>query len=78
VASGLWPANYGQPATCLVRELDPGDRRSFTVRLTDHGRAAATAVDAAVRRIEGLALADVGPDDLAGFDTVLNALTEVA
>jgi MarR family transcriptional regulator, organic hydroperoxide resistance regulator len=62
----------------VVRDLDPADRRSFEVALTDDGRRAAATVDAAVRKLEQSALAGIGPGELAGFRAVLRALTEVA
>lgn len=60
----------------VVREVDPEDRRSFVVGLTDSGRETAAAVDAAVQRLERAALSLVGQRELAGFQAVVEALTE--
>jgi DNA-binding MarR family transcriptional regulator len=60
----------------VVREVDPEDRRSFVVVLTDSGRETAAAVDAAVQRLERAALSLVGQRELAGFQAVLEALME--
>ena len=62
----------------LVRDLDPGDRRSFLISLTPSGEAAARTVAAAVHDIERQALAAVTEADLAGFHTLIGALTEVS
>ena len=62
----------------LVRDLDPGDRRSFLISLTPSGEAAARTVAAAVHDIERQALAAVTEADLAGFHALINALTEVS
>jgi DNA-binding MarR family transcriptional regulator len=62
----------------LVRDLDPGDRRSFLISLTPSGEAAAQTVAAAVRDIERQALAAVTDADLAGFHALIGALTEVS
>ena len=62
----------------LVRDLDPGDRRSFLISLTPSGEAAAQTVAAAVRDIERQALAAVTEADLAGFHALTGALTEVS
>ena len=62
----------------LVRDLDPGDRRSFLISLTPRGEAAAQTVAAAVRDIERQALAAVTEADLAGFHALIGALTEVS
>ena len=62
----------------LVRDLDPGDRRSFLISLTPSGEAAARTVAAAVHDIERQALAAVTEADLAGFHALIGALTEVS
>ena len=62
----------------LVRDLDPGDRRSFLISLTPSGEAAAQTVAAAVHDIERQALAAVTEADLAGFHALIGALTEVS
>jgi len=62
----------------LTREVDPADRRSFLISLTPDGQAAARAAAAAVRDTERQALATVTQADLAGFHTVIRALTEVS
>jgi DNA-binding MarR family transcriptional regulator len=62
----------------LVRDLDPGDRRSFLISLTPDGLAAAQTVAAAVHDIERQALSAVTEADLAGFHALVGALTEVS
>ena len=62
----------------LVRDLDPGDRRSFLISLTPSGEAAARTVAAAVHDIERQALAAVTEADVAGFHALIDALTEVS
>ena len=60
----------------LSRELDPTDRRSFRLPLTDIGQAAAARVQAAVAGLERDALAGLSATQLAGFHAVVNALLE--
>ena len=62
----------------LVRDLDPGDRRSFLISLTSSGEAAAQTVAAAVGDLERQALAAVTEADVAGFHALISALTEVS
>jgi DNA-binding MarR family transcriptional regulator len=62
----------------VVRQLDPADRRSFRVCLTDAGRPVADAALAAIGAVEREALASVSAADLAGFRAVVRALTEVS
>jgi DNA-binding MarR family transcriptional regulator len=61
----------------LTRELDPADRRSFRLSLTEPGRAIAAQVRDAVIRIEHDALAGLSTDQLAGYHAVISALQEV-
>ena len=62
----------------LIRELDPHDRRSFLLHLTDSGRRAAQAAIAAIAAIEQEALAALPAADIAGFSRVAHALTEAS
>jgi MarR family transcriptional regulator, organic hydroperoxide resistance regulator len=62
----------------IVRETDPDDRRSFVVRLTPDGRAAAVRAAEAIAELEQQALATVAPQQRAGFHAVIDALTEVS
>jgi DNA-binding MarR family transcriptional regulator len=62
----------------IVRETDPGDRRSFVVRLTPDGQAAAVRAAGAIAELERQALATVTPQQRAGFHAVIDALTEVS
>ena len=59
----------------LARELDPSDRRSFRLPLTEAGQAMASRVLAAVADLER-ALAGLSADQIAGFHAVLTALAE--
>jgi MarR family transcriptional regulator, organic hydroperoxide resistance regulator len=58
----------------LTRELDPTDRRSFRLPLTDAGRAVAERVRAAVSDLERDALVRLSPTQIAGFHAVVAAL----
>jgi len=62
----------------IVRESDLADRRSFVVRLTPAGQAAAVRAAEAVADLEQQALATVTPEQLAGFHALIDALTEVS
>lgn len=61
----------------VTRTLDPADRRSFRIALSEQGAAAATTVRAAVDALETHALAGLPAADLAGFHAVVTALQEV-
>jgi DNA-binding MarR family transcriptional regulator len=61
----------------VVRELDPGDRRSFRVSLTEAGRPVAQAARAAMGDLEREALAAVSSAEVAGFRAVVHTLTDV-
>jgi MarR family transcriptional regulator, organic hydroperoxide resistance regulator len=60
----------------VTRELDPTDRRSFRLPLTEAGQAAADRVRAAVTDLERDALARLSPTQIAGFHSVVAALQE--
>lgn len=60
----------------LTRELDPSDRRSFRLPLTESGQAVAGRVLAAVADLERAAMAGLSATQIAGFHAVLTALQE--
>jgi len=60
----------------LTRELDPSDRRSFRLPLTEAGQAVAERVLAAVAGLEREAMAGLSATQIAGFHAVLTALQE--
>jgi MarR family transcriptional regulator, organic hydroperoxide resistance regulator len=60
----------------LSRELDPTDRRSFRLPLTEAGQAIAARVQSAVTDLERGALAGLSAAQIAGFHAVVNALLE--
>jgi len=60
----------------LERELDPADRRSFRLPLTDLGREMAARVLAAIADLEREALSGLDPAQLAGYHAVITALQE--
>jgi MarR family transcriptional regulator, organic hydroperoxide resistance regulator len=60
----------------LTRELDPADRRSFRLPLTETGQAVAARVRAAVTELERDALAGLSATQIAGFHAVMSALQE--
>jgi DNA-binding MarR family transcriptional regulator len=59
---------------CLTRELDPTDRRSFRLPLTEAGQAVAERVHAAVADLERDALSRLSATQIAGFHAVVAAL----
>jgi MarR family transcriptional regulator, organic hydroperoxide resistance regulator len=58
----------------LTRELDPADRRSFRLPLTETGQQAAERVREAVANLERDALARLSATQIAGFHAVVAAL----
>lgn len=60
----------------LVREVDPADRRSFRLPLTDQGRAVAARAHAAITNLERTALSRLDAAQLAGYHAVISALEE--
>ena len=60
----------------LTRELDPADRRSFRLPLTEAGRAVATRVLTAIADLERDALSRLSATQIAGYHAVISALQE--
>jgi DNA-binding MarR family transcriptional regulator len=60
----------------VIRELDPADRRSFRLPLTEAGQAAADRVLAAIADLERDALSRLDASQLAGYHAVITALQE--
>ena len=60
----------------VERRLNPRDRRSFTVTLTDTGAAAAKRVEQTFRDMEGRVLRAVSQRSAKGFFDVLRTLDE--
>ena len=62
----------------LSRELDPRDRRSFRLPLTEAGQAAAGRVLTVIADLERTALAGLSAGQIAGYHAVLSALEEAS
>jgi len=60
----------------LVREVDPADRRSFRLPLTDLGQETAARALAAISALEREALWRLDATQLAGYRAVVTALQE--
>lgn len=60
----------------ITRTARAGDRRSVLIQLTDAGRETAAVITRTLADIERRALGALPPEALAGFHTVLSALTE--
>ena len=60
----------------LMRELDPADRRSFRLPLTDLGQETAARALAAISALEREALSRLDATQLAGYRAVVTALQE--
>ena len=60
----------------VTRELDPADRRSFRLPLTEAGQAVATRVLTAIADLEREALSGLSGNQIAGYHAVLTALQE--
>ena len=62
----------------LTRELDPADRRSFRLPLTEAGQAVATRVLTAIADLERDALSRLSAAQIAGYHAVIAALQEAS
>lgn len=60
----------------ITRGTRAGDRRSVLIELTESGREAAAAITRTLAGLEHRALGGLSPRAVAGFHTVLNALTK--
>jgi DNA-binding MarR family transcriptional regulator len=60
----------------LMREVDPADRRSFRLPLTDLGQETAARALAAISALEREALSRLDATQLAGYRAVVTALQE--
>jgi DNA-binding MarR family transcriptional regulator len=60
----------------LTREVDPADRRSFRLPLTDLGQETAARALAAISALEREALSRLDATQLAGYRAVVTALQE--
>ena len=60
----------------LTRELDPADRRSFRLPLTEAGQAVATRVLTAIGDLEHQAFSRLSATQIAGYHAVISALQE--
>jgi MarR family transcriptional regulator, organic hydroperoxide resistance regulator len=60
----------------LTRELDPGDRRSFRLPLTNDGQAVAARIHAVIADLERDALDHLSATQIAGYHAVIAALQE--
>ena len=60
----------------LMREVDPADRRSFRLPLTDLGQETAARALAAISALEREALSGLDATQLAGYRAVVAALQE--
>jgi DNA-binding MarR family transcriptional regulator len=61
----------------LTRQVNPADRRRLDIQLTDRGRAAAAATEAAIARVDAELAAMISPAELAGLRAGLAALAEI-
>lgn len=61
----------------LTRELNPDDRRSFLVRVTEEGARVATALRAKLEAFEEEVQSRIAKRDVQGFEAVMKAIAEV-
>jgi len=62
----------------IAREIHPGDRRSYLLRLTREGRTLAGKARRTLERLEALALSDVSEQQVAAFVAVIEAIQAAA
>lgn len=61
----------------IRRELNPADRRSFLIHITDEGRAMAEESTRTLETLEAEILSRVSARDVEGFHAVMRAIEEI-
>jgi DNA-binding MarR family transcriptional regulator len=64
-------------AGLVRREMNPGDRRSFLIHITDQGRARAEQSNRVLLDLENAIRSRVSPRDVEGFHAVMRAVEEI-
>lgn len=66
-----------EQAGFIRREMNPGDRRSFLIHITDAGREVAEQATRVLEAFESEVRGRVGERDVEGFHAVMRAIEEV-
>jgi DNA-binding MarR family transcriptional regulator len=66
-----------EEAGFIRREINPGDRRSFLVHLSDEGRELAERLNRRLEALEDEIRARVSGQDVEGFQAVMKAVEEI-
>jgi DNA-binding MarR family transcriptional regulator len=66
-----------EKAGLVRRELNPHDRRSFLIHVTDHGRELAERSTRELEAFEAELRSRVSPRDVEGFHAVMRAIEEI-
>jgi len=66
-----------EKAGLIRREMNPGDRRSFLIHITDAGRELAERLNRSLETLEDEIRTHLSPQDMEGFRAVMAAVEEV-
>lgn len=66
-----------EQAGYVRREMNPDDRRSFLIHITDAGRQVAEQADRTLEALEDDICSRVSPRDVEGFHAVMRAIEEI-
>ena len=66
-----------EQAGLIRREMNPGDRRSFLIHITDEGRERAAQSTRVLEDLENDIRSRVSPRDVQGFHAVMRAVEEI-
>ena len=66
-----------ETAGLVRREMNPADRRSFLIHITDEGRARAEQSNRILLELEEAIRSRVSPRDVQGFHAVMRAVEEI-